>query len=74
MSGRNWYRDDPVRDAEDWAAREDTRPLLGHCEICGQEIYGEDDDYDADDAYVFEGDYVCDNCLFKYLDREGYKI
>ena len=68
------FTDDPVRDAENWAAREDSRPLLGHCAICSQEIRGENEDYDADDAYEFDGDYVCDDCLRTYLEKEGYKI
>ena len=68
------FTDDPILDAERWFSREDPRPLLGHCAICNQEIRGENEDYDADDAYCFEGDYVCGDCLLKYLDKNGYHI
>ena len=65
------YRsDDPVRDAEDVAT--DKRPILGNCEICGCEIHGGDEFYEPDDAYCIDDDYVCFDCLYRYMSR--YKI
>lgn len=52
MSGRNWFRDDPIRDAEDYAARE--APVKGICEHCGQPIYDGDDYYDIEDTLLHE--------------------
>ena len=63
---RNWGRDDPVADAEDWA--EDRRPLVGNCEVCGCELHGGDDRWDADDGYEVEDNvFVCDDCLREYF-------
>lgn len=64
---RNWGRDDPVADAEDWASREDERPLLGYCEICGCELRGSSSGWDADDGYEINGDYVCADHLHEYF-------
>ena len=72
--GRNWGRDEPERDFEDWANREDTRPIVGYCPVCDEPVYGENEGWDADDAYEFDGDVVHADCLIKYLDREGYKL
>lgn len=57
----------PIADAEEWGNREDPRPLLGHCNICDCEIHGSGNGWDPDDAYVIEGDYVCDDCLREYM-------
>lgn len=65
---RNWGRDDPVADAEDWASREDERPLLGYCKICGCELRGSSNGWDADDGYIIDNELVCDDCL-----REHFK-
>lgn len=71
---RNWYRDDPVKDAEDWAAREDPRPIIGECPVCGEPVRGEDDWYEKDDAYIIDEHVVHDNCLRQFLDKNGYKL
>ena len=62
---RNWYRDNPEWDAED--AAEDTRPVLGCCEECGEEIHGSDDTHEADDAYNIRGALIHYDCLHKYF-------
>lgn len=56
---------DPVADAEAYAI--DKRPLLGTCAVCGKEIHGGSDRYEPDDAYLIEGDYVCDDHLREYF-------
>lgn len=68
------FTNDPVKDAENWFGREDPRPILGNCPICGEPVYGEDDGWDADDAYELDGEVIHSDCVFKYLDKNGYKI
>ena len=64
--GRNWFIDDPERDAEEFG--EDTRPLLGHCEVCDAPLHGSTSTEDADDGYEIEsGVFVCDDCLREYF-------
>ena len=70
---RSLWTDDPVADAEAWVSREDKRPLRGYCEICKEPVYGENDGYDADDAYLFEDGIVCDRCLYDYLKTRRVK-
>lgn len=65
---------DPVADAERWAGREDPRPVLGNCPVCGEPVYGECDGWEKDDAYEFGGDVVHEDCLKRYLEQEGYRI
>ena len=63
MSGRNWYRDDPVRDAEDHFSRE--APTIGICEHCGQPIYEYEDYYCIDDMDVL----LHDDCGLDWLNQ-----
>ena len=58
---------DPVRDAE--MASDDTRPVIGHCEECEQEIYGGDALYEGDVYYEIEGAKIHEDCIQTYLDR-----
>lgn len=67
MSYESFRTDNPVLDAERWASREDPRPLLGRCEICGCEIRGGTAEYDPDDAYEFDNEYVCSDHLEEYF-------
>jgi len=68
---RNWTRDDPIADAEDYAT--DTRPVLGCCPICGIEIHAGTATYDPDDAYQFtDGVLVCEDHLHEYF--KEYKL
>lgn len=68
--GRVWTRDDPVGVAERWFSRENNRPVMCECEECGCDIHGEDDYFEADDAYLFEnGDVVCFKCLYDYCNK-----
>lgn len=62
---------DPVADAEVHAS--DLRPLLGNCEVCGCEIHGSCDGYEADDAYEFDGEFVCANHLADYFEENKLK-
>ena len=71
---RDWTRDDPVRDAEDHANREDKRPVIGTCPICQAEIHGESDGYYADEAYQIDGWWVCEDHVFDFLKKRGAKL
>ena len=62
---RDWTRDAPELDAEE--ASIDTRPILGRCEICGKEIHGSDSTSLPDEAYCFDGNYVCYDHLHEYF-------
>lgn len=63
---RDRTRDDSVR----WFSRDNNRPVMCQCEECGGDIHGEDDYYEADDAYLFDnGDLVCFNCLIDYCNK-----
>ena len=67
-----FFTSDPVRDAEMYAY--DDRPVLGECDECGKELHGQNADYYADDAYIFDdGTIVCSDCLRKYCD-EHFRI
>lgn len=57
--GRNWGRDDPVADAEDWASRE--APVIGECEYCHEPIHEGEDYYDID------GTLLHDDCDLDWL-------
>lgn len=65
---------DPVADAERWASREDPRPMLDICPICGEPVYGETDGWEKDDAYEFGEDIVHEDCVLSYLKQKGYKL
>lgn len=64
---RNWNRDDPVADAEDYAQR---GPFaIGHCEECGDRIY-------RDVSHIeMDGIYLCDDteCINAYVRRNYLK-
>jgi hypothetical protein len=45
----------------------DRRPLLGYCEVCGQEIHGSMPGWYADEAYCINGEYVCRDHLEDYF-------
>lgn len=65
---RNWERDDPVRDAEEWANSEDERPLVGHCEVCDAPLHSSSPGWDPDDGYEIEDNvFVCADCLHEYF-------
>ena len=64
--GRDWFRDDPIADAEDNST--DSRPILGYCEVCGREIHGGTSTHDPDEAYDIEGAYVCYDHLHEYFE------
>jgi hypothetical protein len=63
---RNWYRDNPVADAEDWASREDPRPVAGKCKICGALLHNGYNGWDPDDGYEIDGDVICADHLHEY--------
>jgi hypothetical protein len=62
---RNWERDEPVLDAEE--SGEDTRPLVGHCVICGCELRGSTAGYDPDDGYEIDNVFICADHLHEYF-------
>lgn len=72
--GRNWCRDDPERDAEDWASREDTRPVIDTCPVCHKLVRGESEDYEKDDAYEIDGWVLHADCVLKFLEKRGNKL
>jgi hypothetical protein len=56
---------DPIADMEE--SQMDRRPLLGYCEVCGQEIHGSMPGWYADEAYCINGEYVCRDHLEDYF-------
>lgn len=66
MSFRPRRTSDPIADAE--AFSEDSRPVIGYCEVCGCPIYGSDETHDADDGYDFDGEVVCADHLKEYFE------
>ena len=57
---------DPVADME--KSQEDRRPIVGYCEVCGCELHGGNDLYDADEGYEVEhGVFVCEDHLKDYF-------
>lgn len=70
---RDWTRDDPERDAEDWINRSDGRPLLDICPVCDKPVYGGNDDYEADDAFELDENIIHSDCVITYLKENGYK-
>lgn len=70
----SYFTSDPIRDAETYASREDTRPIIDRCPVCGEPVHGENDDYEKDDAYKIDGWVVHEDCVLKFLKKEGYKI
>lgn len=72
---RNWGRDDPERDWEDFCERnEDHRPIIGICPVCGEPVRDGDKYYEKDDAYELDTDVIHRDCIYKYLDANGYRI
>lgn len=69
---RNYYRDDPIRDAEDNTEKEDPRPLVGHCEVCGMALHGGSEGWDPDDGYEIGSEFICADCLHEYF--KDYRI
>ena len=65
---------DPELDAEAFANRGNDRPILDTCPVCGEPVYGGNDEYDPDDAYEIDGDIIHCDCAIEYLNRNGYKL
>ena len=59
---------------EEYALRGDQRPVLGICPWCNKAVHGEDDLYEADEAYMIDGWTVHEDCVFPFLRKRGYKI
>ena len=72
--GRDYSRDDPVTDAEEWASREDNRPVMGVCPVCGQNVCDENDFYGKDDAFEIDGEIIHEDCVMEFLKDRGYKV
>lgn len=70
---RDWNRDDPVKDAEDWVSREEERPALGTCPVCGEVVYGENGKWEKDDAFEIDGEIIHEDCVIEYLKLRGYR-
>lgn len=71
---RDYTRENPELDAEEYANRGNNRPILDTCPVCGEPVYGGNDEYNPDDAYEIDGSVVHDDCVIEYLNRNGYKI
>lgn len=59
LMSRNYYRDDPVADAEDHANR--PLPIIGKCVECGKVLAR------WDIRYEIEDDLICDDCIYDWL-------
>lgn len=66
--------DNPVRDAEEYANRKDPRPVIGICPYCNEAVYGENDGYYGDDAYMIDGWTVHEDCVLPFMKKRGYKL
>ena len=49
------------------------RPPYIKCDICGDEIYIENDSYEQDDAYEIDGYTICGDCILDYIKNNYYK-
>lgn len=73
--GRNWSRDEPELDWEDYAAsREDNRPIIDTCPVCGEPVHDENEDWEKDDAYEIDGWVLHEDCVLKFLQQRGCKL
>ena len=64
----------PERDAEEWVSRTDGRPVLDICPVCGEAVYGGNDDYEPDDAFELDENIIHSDCVITYLKENGYKV
>lgn len=74
---RDWTRDDPVRDADLFAI--DSRPVIGKCLRCGNEICGPKGGYGGDRRYEFLEGMVCFSCYPEWstshsIDSDGTDV
>lgn len=53
--------------------QEEHRPPCVKCDICGAEIYMENDLYEQDDAYEIDGNIICGDCIDAYVRNNYYK-
>jgi hypothetical protein len=50
------------------------REVLGHCEVCGGEIYAGNKEYYGDEYYeILDGELVHEDCLREYCDERFRK-
>lgn len=54
----------PVFDAEIHSQEADRDYLT--CQMCGGQIYREDETYEGDSYYDFDGTIICEDCLREY--------
>jgi hypothetical protein len=45
------------------------RRIICQCEVCGKDLYGANAHYEADTIYNFNGEYVCEDCLYDYANE-----
>lgn len=70
---RNWCRDDPAQDAEEYfASIEDHRDHIGWCDCCQDHIYGDAMAYGqyGDKFYQIETKMIHESCLDNWLDEQ----
>ena len=48
---------------------EDSRPVIGQCEFCGQNIHGASPGYDADEYGEIDGCMVHRDCVMDFFDK-----
>ena len=53
--------------------QEERRPPHVKCDICGAQIYMENDLYEQDDAYEIDGLTICEECIGDYIKGNYYK-
>lgn len=74
---RNWFRDDPVSDAEDYAISiEEKRDEIGDCVCCREAIYKGAMEYGqyGDKYYQIEDKIIHQSCGENWLDEQPTKV
>lgn len=47
----------------------DDRKVIAHCTYCGCDIHAESEKFYADEAYQYDGDWCCEDCKDKFLEK-----
>lgn len=69
--------DNPVRDAELYAAYQDDMEAACnyiHCDKCGEKIYGQTDYWEGDRYWLFGEDRICEKCLDRYIHEARHTL
>lgn len=68
--------DNPVWDAECYyVSQMDTRPVIGYCSECQDELHGKEPGMDADVVYMLDdGSLLCGRCKRRFIDRAERQV